>query len=167
MDWFPRRHAVVLARSSLGRLAYLEKTGIIVPQRVGLPQRPTVLYSWEQILEIRAISRLRQHLSFQAIRKIIQYFDDHGFDRSLRDKHLIISPAGVTWICPGSHATPQLVDLAGKRTSPMGQFVLAPLDPCGSSPSEIVPGARGAKVIDINGFRQKCGPGNRYRPLTE
>ncbi len=159
MDWFPRRHAVVLACSSLGRLAYLEKTGIIVPQRVGLPQRPTVLYSWEQILEIRAISRLRQHLSFQAIRKIIQYFDDHGFDRSLRDKHLMIGPTGVTWICPGGHAmSQQLVDLAGKRTSPMGQFVLAPLDPCGSGPIGMMPAARGAKVIDINGFRQKVRP---------
>ncbi|NMF82805.1 hypothetical protein [Nodosilinea sp. P-1105] len=155
MDWFPRRHAIVLARSSLGRLAYLEKTGIIVPQRAGLPQRPTVLYSWEQILEIRAISRLRQHLSFQAIRKIIQYFDDHGFDRSLRDKHLIIGPTGVTWICPGSHATPQLIYLAGKRNSPMGQFVLAPLDPYDASSSGVISETKGAKVIDIDGFREK------------
>ena len=72
MDWFSRRHAVVLARSSPGRLAYLEKTGVIVPQRAGQPPRLEVLYSWEQILEIRAISRLRQHLSFQTIRKILQ-----------------------------------------------------------------------------------------------
>lgn len=37
MDWFPRRHVIVLARSSPGRLAYLEKTGIVVPRRIGLP----------------------------------------------------------------------------------------------------------------------------------
>ena len=74
MEWFTRRHAVILARSSPSRLKYLEKTGIVIPRRVQADNRLEVLYSWEQILEIRTIARLRQYLSFQTIRKIIHFF---------------------------------------------------------------------------------------------
>ncbi|HSM83924.1 MAG TPA: hypothetical protein VLS96_19700 [Nodosilinea sp.] len=157
MDWFPRRHAVVLARSSLGRLAYLEKTGIIVPQRAGCPPRLEVLYSWEQILEIRAISRLRQHLSFQTIRKILQYFDDHGVGRTLRDKHLVIGSHGVSWVQPGTPAAPQVIHLVGHGGSCMGQLVLAPVEAdasdlgrCSDLASPDTP-----KVVDLEHFRQK------------
>lgn len=158
MDWFPRRHAVVLARSSPGRLAYLEKTGIIVPQRVGQPPRLEVLYSWEQILEIRAISRLRQHLSFQTIRKILQYFDDHSGGRTLRDKHLIINRHGVSWVRSGVTA-PQIIHLVSHRcSSPMGQFVLTPLDALEIEATSAVARPQVPKVVDIEQFRQKVRP---------
>jgi DNA-binding transcriptional MerR regulator len=157
MDWFPRRHAVVLARSSPGRLAYLEKTGIVVPQRAGRPPRMEVLYSWDQILEIRAISQLRRHLSFQNIRKILQYFDDHGVGRTLRDKHLVINHHGVSWVRSGANA-PQVIHLVGHGCSFMGQFVLVPLD--AAKPDEAWPIANPGlpKVVDIDQFRQKVRP---------
>lgn len=158
MDWFPRRHAVVLARSSPGRLAYLEKIGIVVPQRVGQLPRLEVLYSWEQILEIRAISRLRQHLSFQTIRKILQYFDDHGGGRTLRDKHLIINPHGVSWVRSGA-AAPQIIHLVSHGgSSPMGQFVLTPLDALDLESASAVARPQAPKVVDIEQFRQKVRP---------
>ena len=158
MDWFSRRHAAVLARSSPGRLAYLEKTGVIVPQRAGQPPRLEVLYSWEQILEIRAISRLRQHLSFQTIRKILQYFDDHGVGRTLRDNHLVISRQGVSWVKPGATTAPQIIHLVGHGCSPMGQFVLAPLDATDVAFPHPLAAATTAKVIDIEHFRHKVRP---------
>ncbi|MGF1569596.1 MAG: MerR family transcriptional regulator [Nodosilinea sp.] len=158
MDRFPRRHVVVLARSSPSRLAYLEKTGIVVPDRVGPPHRPEVLYSWEQILEIRTISRLRQRLSFQTIRKIIQYFEEHGFGCSLRDKHLIITAEGVSWICPMTTTTPQVIQLAGKSNRQMGQFVLVPLDSLESSRLWAMATDSIANVVDFEYFRQKIRP---------
>ena len=157
MDWFPRRHALVLARSSPGRLAYLEKTGIIIPQRTGQPPRIEVLYSWDQVLEIRAISRLRQHLSFQTIRKIIQYFDDHGFGRSLRDKHLIINGHGVSWVRSDS-TVPQVIHLVGHRCSPMGQFVLAPLDSLDLGLPSLAANLKTQNVVDLEHFRQRARP---------
>lgn len=157
MDWFPRRHAVVLARSSPGRLAYLEKTGIIVPQRVGNSPRAEVLYSWEQILEIRAISRLRQHLSFQTIRKILQYFDDHNVSRTLRDKHLVINPHGVSWVQPGTAATSQVIHLVGRGCSFMGQFMLAPVEADASALGFFsgIASSNAPKVVVLEHFRQK------------
>jgi len=161
MDWFPRRQVVVLARSSLGRLAYLEKTGIVVPQRVGLPQRPEVVYSWEQIIEIRAISRLRQHLSFQTIRKIIGYFEDHGFGRSLHDKQLLITHNSVSWIRTMPATRPQIVQLTSKTSGSMGQYLLTPLDPTELiEPATFYPLFEGdtPNVVDLNAFRQKVRP---------
>lgn len=157
MDWFPRRHAVVLARSSPGRLAYLEKTGIVVPRRGGQSPRMEVLYSWEQILEIRAISRLRQHLSFQTIRKILQYFDAHGVGCTLRDKHLIINHHGISWVRPGTNAAPQVIHLVSHGCSFMGQFVLAPCEADASEPG-FSSGVATPKVVDIEHFRQKVHP---------
>ncbi|HIK44418.1 MAG TPA: hypothetical protein IGR64_05960 [Leptolyngbyaceae cyanobacterium M65_K2018_010] len=159
MDWFPRRHVVVLARSSPGRLSYLEKTGIVVPRRIGLPAKPEVVYSWEQILEIRAISRLRQHLSFQTIRRIMDYFEEHGFGRSLRDKQLLISQDGVSWIRPMPSAPPQIIQLISKDSTLMGQYLLTLLDPAEtleqpSSPPSFLP-RPGRKVVDLEAFRQR------------
>jgi DNA-binding transcriptional MerR regulator len=156
MEWFPRRQTVVLTRSSPSRLAYLERSGIISPQRLGLPHKPEVFYSWEQILEIRAINRLRKHLSFQAIRKIIQYFDDHGFGRSLRDKHLLITGNGVSWIRPHPSRTPEVIQLISKCKSPVGQLVLVPLDPSAQENIEVWSTIEtGKKVIDFEHFRSR------------
>jgi DNA-binding transcriptional MerR regulator len=157
MDWFPRRHAVILARSSPGRLAYLEKTGIIIPQRIGQPPRLEVVYSWEQILEIRAIGRLRQHLSFQTIRKILRYFDDHGISRTLRDKHLIINHHGVSWVRLDTTAH-QVIHLVGHGCSFMGQFVLAPLEAAEMGVCDQRTSQPLAKVVDLEHFRQKARP---------
>jgi DNA-binding transcriptional MerR regulator len=155
MEWFKRRHAVVLARSSPSRLKYLEKMGIVVPRRTGGAQNSEVLYSWEQILEVRAIARLRQYLSFQAIRKIIQYLTDHGFEPSLRDKQLIINSGSVTWLRPTGHLSPQAIQLYGKRESQVGQLVLTPLDDkAGPGQDGRQPGLA-TNVIDLEDFKQK------------
>jgi len=158
MEWFTRRHAVVLARSSPSRLKYLEKTGIVVPRRVRSDARAEVLYSWEQILEIRTIARLRQYLSFQTIRKIIQYFEDHGFDRSLRNKQLIIKNGTVTWVRADPSLSPAMVQLHGKRNSQVGQLVLPPL---GLGEGQTQGGMQTSavqNVISLQDFKQRLGP---------
>ncbi len=156
MEWFTRRHAVVLARSSPSRLKYLETTGIVIPRRPAENKRAEALYSWEQILEIRAIARLRQYLSFQAIRKIIQYFEDHGFERSLRDKQLIIKGGNVTWVRSSSTMTPQMIQLLGKRDSQVGQLVLSSVES-----KEIPENLNGrervsSKIVSFEEFKQRC-----------
>ena len=154
MDWFPRRHVIVLARSSSGRLAYLEKTGIVVPRRIGAPPHRQVIYSWEQVLEIRAISQLRQHLSFQAIRWLIAYFEEQGVGASLRDKHLVVVNGVISWIRPMANTAPQVIELARRAHGFMGQFRLVTLDlsltlhAVGNAP----------KVIHLEQCRQRLRP---------
>jgi DNA-binding transcriptional MerR regulator len=154
MDWFPRRHVIVLARSSPGRLAYLEKTGIVVPRRIGLPPHSQVIYSWEQVLEIRTISQLRQHLSFQAIRRLITYFEEQGAGTSLRDKHLVVVNGVVSWIRPMANRAPQVIDLARRAQGFMGQFRLVTLDLTLPHP----PVGNSAKVVHLEQCRQRLRP---------
>ncbi|MBU6229882.1 MAG: hypothetical protein KGQ93_09330 [Cyanobacteria bacterium REEB459] len=154
MDWFPRRHVIVLARSSSGRLAYLEKIGMVIPHRVGLPPHGEVVYSWEQILEIRAISHLRQHLSFQAIRRILDYFEQQGFPPSLRDKQLIIANGVVNWVRPRSSTPPQILELISKTRHLMGQYRLVPLDLADGSLMLFPDRGNRSNVIDFEKFRQ-------------
>jgi DNA-binding transcriptional MerR regulator len=158
MEWFTRRHAVILARSSPSRLKYLEKTGIVVPYRTRSAQKPEVLYSWDQILEIRAIARLRQYLSFQTIRKIIRYFEDHGFDRSLRNKHLIVRNGSVTWVRPSANISPEMIQLHGKRDSQTGQLLLTTLEFSDQSPGNRHHSSPVKKVVNLHEFKQKLKP---------
>lgn len=151
MDWFPRRHVIILARSSLGRLAYLEKTGIVVPRRIGLPPHSQVIYSWEQVLEIRTISQLRQHLSFQAIRRMITYFEEQGAGSSLRDKHLVVVNGVISWIRPMANTAPQVIELARRTHGFMGQFRLVTLDLSWAHN----PWGHSAHVVDLEQCRQR------------
>ena len=74
MERFTRQETLVLTRSSPGRLSYLARTGMVVPKKADKDSPATLLYTWEQVLEIRAINVLRQKASFQTIRKILSFF---------------------------------------------------------------------------------------------
>lgn len=124
MEQFTRREAQRLTRSSSSRLTYLAKTGIVVPERSGTASRPVLLYSWEQILELRAINHLRRQISFQTIRKVVQFLDEHGFEPSLRDKLLIALDGEVSWVLPFHRSGPQVIQVVGKRHCPAGQLLL-------------------------------------------
>ncbi|MEH2336064.1 MerR family transcriptional regulator [Nostoc sp.] len=90
INGFTRQETIALAGTTSNRLQYLERTGLIVPQRYGNTKKPTVIYTWEQVLEIRAIKNLRQEISLQIVRKIIEFLDDKGFNDQLRDKKLVV-----------------------------------------------------------------------------
>jgi DNA-binding transcriptional MerR regulator len=65
IDGFTRTETLALTETTSNRLQYLEKAGLIIPQRIGKSRKPTVIYTWEQVLEIRAIKHLRQEISLQ------------------------------------------------------------------------------------------------------
>ncbi|MBD0266015.1 MAG: hypothetical protein ICV78_25840 [Tolypothrix sp. Co-bin9] len=72
---------------------------LITPYRFGKTGgRPTVIFSWEQLLEIRAIRNLRQDVSLQTVRKIIKYLDKSGCDNRLRGKQLVVVNDEVFWV---------------------------------------------------------------------
>jgi DNA-binding transcriptional MerR regulator len=170
MEQFTRREAHILTRSSPSRLAYLAKTGIVVPHRTDSPSRPTLFYTWDQILEIRAINRLRRQVSFQTIRKIIRFLEEQGFDRSLRDKLLITIGGDVSWILPLNAAAPpamqaqviqaqviqaQVIQIVGKRRCPAGQLLLAAIPQLLDLVDELGKIAKTATVIDFEYFKQR------------
>ncbi len=70
---FTRQEALALTGISSGRLSYLDRTGLVVPEKFGNSKHPKVIYSWQQVLEIKTIERLREKLSLQEIRKVLEF----------------------------------------------------------------------------------------------
>ncbi len=66
MSGFTRQETIHLAGCTSSRLAYLEKVGLVIPYRFGNNGRPTVVFSWEQLLEIRAIKRRSEVVDFKS-----------------------------------------------------------------------------------------------------
>ena len=156
MERFTRREAIVLARTSAGRLAYLARTGIVVPQRIQTAQRVRLVYSWEQILELRAINHLRRQVSLQTIRQVMAFLEKGGFEGSLRDKNLIIANGEVDWVRADCPQAPQILQVAGGAKHHVGQLKLLTLPALGALIEEVWATARHSNVIDFESFRQRA-----------
>jgi len=155
MEQFTRRETLILAKTTPGRLTYLAKTGIVVPQLSQQTTPPMLLYTWEQVLEVRAITYLRRYASLQTIRKIVTFLDENGFDCSLRNKHLVVTDDEVNWVMPNSSGPPQIMHMAGKH-HPTGQLVLAVLPPLSSIIEDVWETARTSNVIDFERFKLRA-----------
>lgn len=155
MQHFTRRETVILTRTSPGRLAYLARTGVIVPLRGEGDHAHQVYYSWEQILELRAIRHLRRQVSLQTIRKILAFLEAIGSDRALRNKHLVIVNGAVTWVQTDNTAIPKGVQVAAKTDRHIGQLQLMTSPPLSTFTEDIWATPRRAKVIDFESFRQR------------
>jgi DNA-binding transcriptional MerR regulator len=94
---FTRQEALVLSGLSSGKLSYLDKKGIVTPQKLGNSVRPTCLYTWEQLLELRIIHRLRQDASLQQLRQAMEYLKNIGDTESLASKTVVALNNKIIW----------------------------------------------------------------------
>ncbi|WP_008315543.1 hypothetical protein [Leptolyngbya sp. PCC 6406] len=158
MERFTRREAMILTRTSASRLAYLAKTGIVIPYRLEQGSRSQVFYSWGQILELRTINHLRRQTSLQTIRKILAFLAAHGDDPWLHNKHLIITEGEVTWV---RHEGPntqgqEIVRVAGRTNRHVGQLQLLTLPKMAEIVADLWETARHSQVIDFEHFKQRA-----------
>ncbi|MEH2387301.1 MAG: MerR family transcriptional regulator [Nostoc sp.] len=160
MSGFTRQETMHLAGCTSSRLAYLEKVGLVIPYRFGINARPTVIFSWEQLLEIRAIRNLRKNISLQTVRKIIKFLDDSGYDNGLRDKQLVVIGEEVFWVKQDwsdfGENLPTAVKVADKSNKQVGQYVLLVIPSLIDIVNEIWEAARQSKVIDFKSFEQRA-----------
>lgn len=84
-----RQETIALTSVSSSRLSYLDSTGLISPEKSGNSKRPKVIYSWEKIIQIKLIDRLREKLSLQEIRKVLRFLEDQGYSPSLFECKLV------------------------------------------------------------------------------
>lgn len=156
MKQFTRRETVILTRTSPGRLAYLAKTGMVIPVCIGDDPQRQLYYSWEQILELRAIRQLRGQISLQMIRKIMTFLEGIVGDRTLHNKHLVIANGEVNWVQMESEEGPHVVRVAAKTNRHVGQLNLMVMPPVSDLVSEVWEIARQSNVIDFESFRQRA-----------
>lgn len=166
MEKFTRTETSILTRTSPQRLAYLAKTGVVVPDLIEGQQQ--LCYSWEQILELRAIQHLRRQLSLQTIRKILDFLEGIGGDRTLHNKNLVIANGEVDWVqTTADDVTPQAVCVATKTNCHVGQLNLLVLPHIADLSNEIWSIARQSNVIDFENFRRRALPSDPAHSFTE
>ncbi|MEM6520103.1 MAG: MerR family transcriptional regulator [Cyanobacteria bacterium P01_D01_bin.71] len=161
MQHFTRHETIVLTHTSADRLTYLARTGVVVPLVEEAAKAKQVYYTWEQILELRAIRHLRRQVSLQMIRKILAFLEGTVGDRALRDKHLIISDGEVSWVQPQENTEPYVVQVAAKANRHVGQLKLMTLPSLINFADEVWETARSSNVIDFESFRRRVVP---FRP---
>jgi uncharacterized protein (DUF433 family) len=83
----PDKRAVKLARITMGKLRYWEKTGLIVPsiKRQISPRNTVRLYNYQDLLGLLVAAELRNRVSLQHIRRVVAQLQDRGFADPLRE----------------------------------------------------------------------------------
>lgn len=92
-----RQETLALTGISSGRLSYLDRTGLVVPEKIG-DKHPIVIYTWEQVFQIKVIDRLREKLSLQEIRKVIEFLETKDYKPSLFKTNLMLIGDKLYWI---------------------------------------------------------------------
>lgn len=158
IDGFTRQEVIKLTGCNANRLSYLEKVGLIAPTRFGSKKKPTVFYTWEQLLEVRAIRDLRKEVSLQTIRSIIAFLNQNGIDDSLRDKQLVVIDDEVFWVdvSEAGKIGDFVVKVASKNKKHIGQFMFWTIPPLAGIVEEIWETAQQSTVIDFESFKARA-----------
>jgi len=160
-DKFTRKEVMELAGATSNQLQYFERSDLIIPTRITEGRKQAlVFYTWEQILEIRAIRSLReQEVSLQTVRKIIQFLDYSNVDSTLRDKLLVALDDHVFWIKQdwsdfGKHISATVV--ASKNPSAIGAYNLIVIPAFQEIVEEVWLAAQNSKVINMEEFIKRA-----------
>lgn len=161
VDSFSRREAMELAGATSNQLQYLERSGLIIPMRILREgkKKPEVYYSWEQLLEIRAIRNLRKQTSLQVIRRVIEFFDKCQFDKNLRDKQIVVVDDEVFWIERNwSDFGKQIsvLKVADHHRKGIGQYTLIVIPALRDVIEEVWDVAEESTIIEIKDFHRRA-----------
>ncbi|MGL4503339.1 MAG: MerR family transcriptional regulator [Planktothrix sp.] len=151
VNGFTRKEAQSLCQVEEHRLTYLDRTGLIVPYRIGKGKRPTVIYTFTQILEIRAIGKLREQVSLQTVRKIVEKFND----QSLANKSLIVINGEVYQYLTGTLENVAM-QLSGENKGQFTMLDVLIIPPLQSYADEVLDLAKKSKIIDFNSFKERA-----------
>ncbi|WP_035991708.1 MerR family transcriptional regulator [Leptolyngbya sp. KIOST-1] len=159
LNGFTRQETLKLTQCTSSRLSYLEKVGLVIPERIGISRKPVVIFSWEQLLEIKAIKNLREdNVSLQTVRKIVEFLNQSGYDDCLKDKKLVVVDNEVFWVRSdmtdlGQHIAALTV---ASKTGQAGQFALIVIPALVDIVNEIWETAQNSNVIDFESFKVRA-----------
>jgi len=127
---FNRQETMVLTDITSSRLSYLDRTGIVVPQKYGSHKKPHLIYSWEQVLQLRAITHLKQKISLDLTRKIVGYFNEIGISQNWGDLQLVIAGEDIFAVEPDWSDMPQIMLAAASACQDEFTVVVFPKIDC-------------------------------------
>lgn len=144
---FTRQEALALTGISSGRLSYLDRTGLVVPKKFGNPKHPKVVYTWQQVLEIKTIERLREKLSLQEIRKVLEFLKLKEHKPSFFVHSLVFVNAQLYLIEDLKDFGLIVLEASGKN---QGQVAIQEVGPVGDVVAELWKEAQKHHVLDFD-----------------
>jgi DNA-binding transcriptional MerR regulator len=69
---YSRQQAIKLSGSTSSRLTYLDRIGLVVPEKIGDSKKPVVLYTDKHIEQIKLINKAAEFLSLDGIKLAIK-----------------------------------------------------------------------------------------------
>jgi DNA-binding transcriptional MerR regulator len=144
---FTRQEALSLTGISPGRLSYLDETELVKPEKFGNPKHPKVVYSWEKILQLKVIDRLREKLSLQEIRKVIEFLKERKYSPSLFACNLVFIDKKLYLIEDWQEFGTLVLAASGKNK---GQIVIHEIGEIGEVLSDLRKEAEKHHVLDFD-----------------
>ncbi|MEP0868886.1 MerR family transcriptional regulator [Trichocoleus desertorum AS-A10] len=144
---FTRQEALRLTGLTSNQISYLDRIGLVKPKKIGHPKHPTVIYTWEQLLEIKAITRLREKVSPEEMRQAIDYLRSEGYQSSLFQMGLLSFNSKLYWVKDEGELKKKVIELTTRN---QGQIVMHTVDPIGDVISEVYEEAKKNYVLDFD-----------------
>lgn len=95
---FSTQEVMALTGMTQARLNYLDRSGQIVPMRLGKSKRAALIYSWSQIIQLKfldMISVMSTAVVLDVLSKIEEFINDIS---NLKKKDLVIIDSQVYWV---------------------------------------------------------------------
>jgi DNA-binding transcriptional MerR regulator len=148
---FTRQETIALTGISPNKLSYLDRTGLVVPEKIGNSKHPKVVYRWEKVLEIKMIERLREKLSLQEIRKVLDFLRDINYKSSFFAHHLVFVNSQLYFIEDAKDFGLKVLEASGTNK---GQVVIREVGMIGNIITELWQEAEKHQVLD---FEKRAG----------
>jgi DNA-binding transcriptional MerR regulator len=148
---FTRQETIDLTGIDSGRLSYLDRTKLVLPLKFGNPKHPKVVYSWQQVLEIKTIERLRENLTLQEIRKVLIFLKEHNYEPSFFVHKLVLVNSQLYLVEDLRHFGLAVLEASGVNK---GQVVIHEVGAIGDIITELLREAEKHHVLD---FEKRAG----------
>jgi DNA-binding transcriptional MerR regulator len=142
---FTRQEAMKLTAVSSNKLTYWEQKGLVVPEKAGNPAHPYVMYTGEQVLQLKIIQRLRERISLQEIKQVLRFLKERGYQPSLLKGNLIFVNK-VLCLVEDHDFRQVILEVSGKNK---GQAVINYLGNVGDVVDELYISARDQHIYDF------------------
>lgn len=131
---FTRQETLALTGMKSGKLSYWDETGLVVPEKFGNSKRPRVFYSAEQVLQLKIIQRLRERLSLQETRKVIDFLKERNYKPTLFECKLVFIGEQLYLIEDWQEFGKFVLEASGKNK---GQIIIHEIGSIGNVISEL------------------------------
>ena len=144
---FTRQEVISMTGIKPGNLSYLDSSGLVVPEKHGNPKRPSsVIYSVKQTLQIKIIQRLREKLSMNEVRKVLEFLRGQDYKPSLFECRLFFIGDELYLIENPQELGNLIMNASGENK---GQLVIQEIEPMEGFVKELKKAAKEQEVLDF------------------